>query len=233
MINTRSVVLLVLIVIHLSSANAEDGLEARKKHHIKHGLFYGSALIQYLTFLAIKVKLVLVIGVIFTVIVFGGKLFALVKYAGFQDSYHHPKEVYIHSPHDAEYIQDHSDFIGPHEIEHPFKRFSTVNYDMNKRKNDNLAGYKRSSTNINYIEKLMSFLMRLNLTERIFKEMKMDRVECRKKFVCETKFIAENSSLFRAVMRLMSDSTFESYKPNNKTNSIAECRNMYPNCEVR
>lgn len=41
----------------------------------------GTALFQFLTFLAIKVKLVLVIGFIFTIIVFGGKLFALIKYA--------------------------------------------------------------------------------------------------------------------------------------------------------
>ncbi|XP_045477420.1 uncharacterized protein LOC123682703 [Harmonia axyridis] len=233
MINLRSV-LLVLIFIYFHCASADNEIEARKKHHIKHGLYYGTALFQYLTFLAIKVKLVAVIGVIFTVLVFGGKLYALIKYAGYKD--YHPKEVYLHPPSDGiEYIHDHSEYSGPHEFEGPFKRFSTINYNnnLNRKRDDNLAGYKRSLGNLNYMEKIFSFLVRLNLTERIFKEMKLDEIECRKKFVCETKFIAENSSLFRAVLRVMSDSTFESYNPKNKTTSIEQCRDLYPTCEVK
>ncbi|KAL3287817.1 hypothetical protein HHI36_002276 [Cryptolaemus montrouzieri] len=99
--NSRSVIL-VLVLLYSCSVGADDTLQARKKHHHhKYDVFCkylidiikncnylskkifsdGGGLVYYLTFLAIKVKLVLVLGIIFTAILFAGKLFAVIKYA--------------------------------------------------------------------------------------------------------------------------------------------------------
>ncbi|KAK9891014.1 hypothetical protein WA026_013347 [Henosepilachna vigintioctopunctata] len=238
----KNLVLVISIVfVHMFCVVATaDTLQARDKHgHHDYHLYYHHQILYYLTFLAIKVKLVLVVGTIFTIITFAGKLFALVKYLEHTKHDHHggyESKIYFQSPHKSfEPVEDHHDFPGPHEVEEPYRRYSAINIDsMNKNKKfgQDLNGYKRSATGKSFFSKLFALMMRLNLTDTIFREMKLERTDCRKKFVCETQWIAENSSLFKVAMKLMSDSTFESYKRKNGTRSIEECRKLYPNCEV-
>ncbi|XP_044265173.1 uncharacterized protein LOC123011667 [Tribolium madens] len=78
-------------------------------HHYHHELLYGGGLLYYLTFILIKVKVVFVLGTIFTIFLVAGKFFAIVKYAEYMKSpkHHEPEKVYVHEP-------PHFDSYSPH-----------------------------------------------------------------------------------------------------------------------
>ncbi|XP_044265174.1 uncharacterized protein LOC123011668 [Tribolium madens] len=92
--------LTILTISYCDSANNYSVNVYKKKPHKSHfyyHLLYGG-IFYYLVFIALKVKIALVVGTIVTVIMVIGKFFALIKYAEFSSSRTSapkPEKIYI------------------------------------------------------------------------------------------------------------------------------------------
>ncbi|XP_015836846.1 uncharacterized protein LOC103313590 [Tribolium castaneum] len=91
--------LTILTISYCDSANNNYSLNVYKKKpykgHFYYHLLYGGIL-YYLVFIALKVKIAIVLGTILTLIMVAGKFFALIKFAEFsKTSVPKPEKIYI------------------------------------------------------------------------------------------------------------------------------------------
>ncbi|XP_064211479.1 uncharacterized protein LOC135265608 [Tribolium castaneum] len=180
-------------------------------HHYHHELLYGGGLLYYLAFILIKIKVVFVLGTIFTIFLVAGKFFAVIKYAEYMKTpkHHEPEKVYVQEP----IHHDHFDSYSP--SFHPEKYYDSPHYG-------------RSFDS--YYELFVKMLQKVNLTDTAFATMKLNSRACRKKFVCKTDYKARYSKILATTLAFFRDENYEKYKTNASINSLQDCDKLYQNC---
>ncbi|GJQ65966.1 hypothetical protein Trydic_g4061 [Trypoxylus dichotomus] len=213
---------------------------------MKNKLGNGGGLLYYLTFIAIKVKVIFVIGTIIAIALFAGKAFAIFKYASlFNNNYRQTDDVFVSNP-PSSYSGDHHEII----LDHPPPGYGDHHDHIEYRKSSkaypansyypsyggqkySYSSYARSignalGENVNIVKDVIK---RMDLTEYAFNSMEIKSESCKKLFVCEADFRAKSSGLLALGLYIFGDVGFTKYRSKPSANSMLDCRKMYPDCE--
>ncbi|XP_048517980.1 uncharacterized protein LOC109542025 [Dendroctonus ponderosae] len=259
MLHVKSV-LLVLLVVACASCYGQGGMDRypgynggykKKHHHHHHGMHYLHFL-TYLSFLAVKLKIIFFIGTIFTVSLVAAKVIGIIKLTEYMKhkypEHHHEEKIVYVNPHE----HDHHDFGGysggPSDI-YSSKSYSSYPPDFSADQppegaydHERFAGpapyenVKPSARNLHGGGVLEPFraiaaqLRQLNITDMALKEMGIKDETCKKKFVCQADFNAQQSAMLRTGLDIMGDVSYQRLRPNITITSIEQCQALYPEC---
>ncbi|KAG5884982.1 hypothetical protein JTB14_000373 [Gonioctena quinquepunctata] len=251
---SSKVLVVFFALIAVSYCDTSVAREKDHKHHHKHLFFHE---FYYLIFLALKVKVILVLGTVWAFAIFFGKIFAAIKLAEYMkknyhhDDHHHEEKIYFSPPHGSfdypgAYGKSYSSGP-PVELQNSFQQnpadaiyseypgSSADSYPGGSTAPEQVYGSGKSEGGDadGIYESLSSFsriIRQLNISEIAFREMHLNTEECKKKFVCEADFNVKQSSILKTAYELLSDDSYQKYKTNQTVTSIEDCTKFYPTC---
>ncbi|XP_015609393.1 uncharacterized protein LOC107274564 isoform X2 [Cephus cinctus] len=189
-------------------------------HPLKHKHKYpfsllGGGLKSLAIFLAIKIKIILIVVAVIGIIGFTLKVFGGLKYAG----YFNKDCPVIHEP---AYGLGYS---APPPEEHN-EHYASYESDWSPTEN-----YARSFID-NYIDTnfVYRILKSMDMAELMFNAMEIESDQCRKRFVCEMDKKTEKIPVLKYAMQFFSYG-LEKYRVEGKDIKFNECAKLYSECE--
>ncbi|XP_050293517.1 uncharacterized protein LOC126734040 isoform X2 [Anthonomus grandis grandis] len=205
-------------------------------------MFYHLHFLSYLTFLAVKLKIVFFLGTIFTISLVAAKIIGIIKLTEYMKHQHHLHEEKIVYSNPYEHHHDFGGYPGPSDYisskaygsyppdfsaDHP-----PVDYhDTEPYGGGPAPSSGRSSTG--FYGEFMGIAKRLrqmNITDMAFKEMGIPEEECRRKFVCKADLNAAKDVVLRIGFDILRDDSYGKYKAQAPVRSEDDCNSLYPKC---
>ncbi|XP_049816946.1 uncharacterized protein LOC126264164 [Aethina tumida] len=217
----------------------------KKKHHFPYHLIYAG--FTYLTFLAIKFKLIFFFGTIFAVLCAGAKVFAFLKYLNKEktpiiyDHDHGPEKIYIQAP--SHGYSAPGSFAGPPgfdgsfspysagpSVDHPPPGADTIGDSYGPPSHGRSANDEEADGLFERYETFARMMKKVNLTELAFDSMHLTSLDCKRRFVCESDYRANNTIILKAGYDWLNDEDYNKYKTTEPVSSEEECAELYPDC---
>ncbi|CAG9766182.1 unnamed protein product [Ceutorhynchus assimilis] len=236
-------ILVLLAIIAICAADRGIKRYKKKKHHLRHHHF-----LYYLTFLAVKLKIVFILGTIFTVSLVAAKIVAILKISEYmKHKYHHEEKIIYSNPYES---HDHHDWGGSHggysfpsdissnnyesfppdiSVDHPPE--DAYNYDRSGPHQSARDVQGSISTGIyDQIMRIGDHLRQLNLTDIALNDMGIKDENCKKKFVCKADYNAHRNIILQTGFSILRDASYQKYKPNATATSEEACDELYQEC---